>query len=335
MQQKLIAEKAGVSKATVSRVFTQNAHVMPATVERVRNAMRELGYDEDLISPFKYNQNLKTVLVDVGDITNDFLAKVTLSIHNVLYANGYNTILCNSNFNSELEIRRMHDAIKARYAGIIMVTAVESDQLIEFLEQTKTIPIVFVNRYVSCLDLDVVRCDNYQGGYMAGRYLIDNGHRKIAFLGSRKDSIITRDRLRGFAFAMQDSSLQLSDEDIYYGDNTRSSGRKFASKLFENNSGHTAIFATNDYMAAGVAHYLYDIGKDIPEDFSIICFDDSPLVGADSLDITSVSCDPFQMGESAAETFLKRISNPQGEKVRIVYSPHYTIRSSVKNLNES
>lgn len=331
INQKLIAEKAGVSYATVSRAFTRSAKVKPETLQQIRNAMQELGMRD--FDDFFLGHNIlsKMVLVVVGEIASEFFSSVISGIYEELHKKSYSISLCISNFDSSLELQQMNMAVDNGFAGIIMITAVETEELVSFL-QTVRIPVVLVNRYIRSLDIDVVRIDNYRGGYLAARHLTENGHRKIAFLSGPKSSSATQDRLRGFIDALQDQGIAFDSSHVVYGDLSRTSGRNFAEKILSKD--YTAAFIANDDMAAGAAHYLIKVGKKIPQDISLICFDDSPIINEDGLNITSFSCDPHLMGVSAAETLLKRLSNLLGERIRTIFSPHLNARESVANIKE-
>ncbi|WP_346026760.1 LacI family DNA-binding transcriptional regulator [Beduinella massiliensis] len=331
MKQKLIAEKAGVSFATVSRALTHSAKVRPETMQRIRKAMQELGIsDSDAL--FQGRGILsKTVLVVVGDIATEFFAHIILGLYDVLEANGYQMSLCNSRYDSEVEMRCIKTAEENGYAGIIMITAVETQELVSFL-QSAEIPVVLVNRYIRSLDLDVVRIDNYRGGYLAAQHLIENGHRRIAHLAGPRNSAAPQDRLRGFTEAMHDNGVPFTQDDAVFGDLSRECGKKFADWLMPRD--YTAAYIGNNYMAAGAVHQLLKLGRRVPEDISIVCFDDSPLVSEDGLNLTTISCEPQIMGRAAAETLLKRIADPLGRHVKTIYSPRLNARGSVRSLRE-
>ena len=327
--QKMIAEKAGVSFATVSRALTHSAKVRPEMMQRIRAAMNELGISsiDDL---FLGKGTLsKMVLVIVENIAIGFFANVVIGICDELKCMGYTVTLCNSSCNESDEISAIHKAEEDGYAGIIMVTVLETEQMISALTEVR-IPVVLVNRYIRSLDLDVVRIDNYRGGYLAGQCLIDNGHRRIAHLSGPKNSSAPADRLRGFTAAMQDNGCPFSQEDVVYGDLSLDCGRDFASLVA--GKGYTAIYVGNDIMAAGAVSRFEKLGIRVPEDISLICFDDSPLVSEDSLNITCISCDPKRMGHSAAEVLLKRIAEPLGQHIKIIYSPKLILRGSIQRL---
>lgn len=331
ISQKLIAEKAGVSFATVSRALTHSAKVRPETLQRIRKAMQELGISntDDLF--LGKNVLSKMVLVVVGDICKEFFANIIVGLSDVLSANGYSIVLCNSHYNSETEMDVISDAQENGYAGIIMITVVETDGLRDFLQHAQ-IPVVLVNRYIRSLDLDVVRIDNYRGGYLAAQHLIENGHRRIAHLAGPRTSSAVEDRLRGFQHAMQDSGLPFTEEDVMFGDLSRECGKVFALWLTEQN--YTAAYIGNEYMTAGAVHQLAKLGRRVPEDVSIISFDDSPLINEDGLNVSCIGYDSKTMGAYAAETLLKRIADPLSRCVKTICSPTLTNRSSVRNLIE-
>lgn len=330
IQQKQIAEKAGVSYATVSRALTHSAKVKPETLARIRKAMEELGITnaDDLF--LGRSALSKMVLVVVCDILKEFMAVVVHGIYQQLYAKGYSLSLCISNFDADMELSCMRNAAESGYAGIIMVTAVETPALVHFIQGTKT-PVIMVNRYISALDLDMVRIDNYRGGYIAGKYLLDKGHRRIAVLSGPKNSSSAYDRVRGFTAAMKDNHIPFSEDDVMFGDLLCGSGRRFAREMLGN--GYTATFITNNDMTVGAIQELNKQGKQIPQDMSCICFDDSALVNEDGLNITSISGDPLLMGVTTADILLERIENPLGEHRRVIYSPHLTERGSVRDVN--
>ena len=325
--QKQIAEMAGVSFATVSRALTHSAKVRPDTLQRIRSAMQASGVNN--CDDFFLGRSTlsKMVLVIVGDIATEFFANIVIGISDVLSAQGYSMVLCNSRYDSKVEMERLQSAQDCGYAGIIMITAMETHELVTFL-QSAAIPIVLVNRYIRTLDIDVVRIDNYRGGYMAAQYLLEKGHRHIAHLAGPRNSAAPQDRLRGFADAMKDNSIPFTAGDICYGDLSRESGKDFAQWL--EGRDYTAAYIGSNYMAAGAVHQLQKMGRSVPKDISIICFDDSPLVNENGLNLTTISCDPQEMGQATAETLLKRMADPLGRRLKMIFSPQLNLRRAAQ-----
>lgn len=333
IQQKQIAEKAGVSYATVSRAFTNSAKVCPQTMQRIRNAMTELGITNADSYFLGKSFLIKTVLVVVGDLASEFYASIIKGIYSVLEPLGYIIVLCNSNFDSTAEIQAMRRAEENGFSGAIMITAVETEELVDFLHSTK-LPVLFVNRHIRSIDMDLVRIDSYRGGYMAAEYLIRKGHRKIAHAAGDAQSSPSRDRIRGFRDAMADHHIPFGEEDIFFCGQLRSGGRAFLKEFLEKDMQYTAIFFSNTVITQGAIEILNRFGKHIPEDLSILCFDDSSALGDDGLSLTTVSFSPERMGESVAEIYLKRIADPLGDRIKMTFSPRLVERSSVANLAE-
>ena len=179
--QKTIAERAGVSYATVSRAFTNSAKVKPQTMQKIRNAMQELGITDGDDMLLGKGFVSKAVLVIVSDISNYFYSKVVKGICEGLDPLGYTVVLCHCGLDANRALAAMRRAMENGYSGIIMITVTATEEIIQLL-QSSSIPIVLVNRYISALDLDTVRIDNYRGCYMAAQYLWERGHRHIARL---------------------------------------------------------------------------------------------------------------------------------------------------------
>lgn len=330
INQKLIAEKAGVSCATVSRAFTKNARVRPRTMEKIIAAMEEMGI-EDPETFFAQIEAPKQILVLVGDVSDEFYARTIKGISDQAHSMGMIATLCNSNFDFDIESRYLYYAEQHNYAGVIMLT-IEASQGMTRLLQSYRLPVILVNRFIRTLDMDVVCIDNYRGGYMAANHLISKGHRKIAYLAGKRTSSAQQDRLKGFCDAMTDANLELPERDIFWGDNSRACGKEFVNQFFAKANHFTAVFAANNPMAAGAVNRLLEMGYRIPSDISIICFDDVSPASEGNVKLTTISYDPYVMGVASIDTLLKRIKNPLQEKMRIIYSPHITVRESVRDL---
>lgn len=331
INQKLIAEKAGVSCSTVSRAFTKNAKVHPDTLLKIQTAMSELGI-EDPNAVLTAPPPARQVLIIVADITDEFQADAIKGISDHLYQSDMITVLCNSNHDWQMEETYLKYAEANHFAGVIIMSAVGSPKLIELLTHY-SIPVILVNRFIRALDMDVVCIDNYRGGYMAARHLIENGHREIAYLSGSRLSTAHQDRLHGFTDAIMDAGLSLSPDHVFYGDNSRNSGKDFINHFFSRKNNFTAVFASNNPMAIGSLTKLQELGYHVPDDVSIICFDDTQLVKDGKIKLSTVSYDPYLMGAAAVDSLLSRIDKPFSEKIKITYSPHLTMRDSVRSLS--
>lgn len=330
--QKLIAEKAGVSCSTVSRAFTKNARVHPETLAKIQAAMSELGMaDPAAILPAPSAS--RQVLIIVPDISDMFHADTLKGICDQLYKSDMIAVLCNSNHDDfQIEETYLKYAESNHFAGVIMLSVVASQPLIELLKHY-SLPVILVNRFIRTLDMDVVCIYNYRGGYMAARCLLDHGHQNIAYLTGSRLSTAHQDRLRGFSDAMTDAGIPLAPEQIFYAkDNSRNSGRDFVNHFFTQKNQITAIFTSSNPTAIGALTRLLELGYSVPDDVSIICFDDTPLVNDGRIKLSTVGYEPYLIGIAAVDSLLSRINKPSAEKIKITYSPHLTIRDSIRNL---
>ena len=222
------------------------------------------------------------------------------------------------------------------FAGVIMLTVESSPGMIALL-RNYTLPVVLVNRFIRSLDMDVVSIDNYRGGYMAASYLLEHGHRCVAYLAGKRESTAQQDRLRGFTDAMADAGISFRQQNVFWGDNTRDSGRDFAGSFFGDHAKgkYTAVFAANNPMAVGALTRLLELGGSVPLEISMICFDDVTPARDGSIKLTTISYDPYLMGTTAVDSLMKRIEKPHQEKIKSTFSPHVTVRDSVKDISAS
>lgn len=328
INQKDIAAAAGVSRATVSRAFTQNANISPKTLNKIQNAMERLGLDPIPWYPAGENKKSRHVVVMAGDVANEFYSHIIKGICDKFQTLGIYPIVCNSNYDSQFEEEQIRFAQENGCLGIILVTAVESETLVERLKKT-SIPVILVNRYIHSLDMDMVCIDNYGGGYTAANCLLQNGHIKIAHLAGEKHSTPQQDRVRGFRDAIRDFGKRSVTHNVFYGEQSAERGERFAETIIKNPEAYTAVFAPACPIAYGLVNRLRRAGITVPKDLSVICFDDSVLIDERGLNLSTVGYDPYTMGVYAADTLVRRLENSHTGKFRLLLEPVLIDRGSV------
>ena len=330
--QKIIAEKAGVSEATVSRAMNQSANVSPKTLRKIQETMKSLGLQPlTAISPVPKSKS-GYVLVMAGDIANYFFSLVIKGICDQLVREGLLPVVCNSNYDERMEEQQILRAEKNNYLGIIMVTAMEHPILTEVIRDIDT-PLVMVNRYIHSIETHTVCIDNYMGGYVAATHLVENGHRRIAYFASLKGSTPQEDRIHGFFDAIKE--LQISDFHckVFYGTSGVERGRQLALTLVRQGMPYSAIFVADCQIAVGVVNALNDFGYCIPDNISILCFDDSPYINEAGLCLSTVKYDPYAMGRTAVNTLIQNLGRGHGEdKAHVVLMPQLLRRRSVRKI---
>lgn len=330
IDQKTIAEKAGVSRATVSRAFTQNANISPKTLAKIQNAMEELGLQPLAWLPNESWKKNKFVLVIVGDISNYFFSRVIKGICDKVLKLGLLPIVCNSNYDSQIEESQIEFADANNYQGIIFVTATERPTLSAVLSRVK-IPVIFVNRYIHSFESDTVCIDNFKGGYIAATHLIEKGHRRIAHIASYRDSTPQEDRIRGFRAALAERPNQYQYK-VYYGAGSLERGSQLVHEIVREGIPYSALFVADCQIAIGIVNALRELGYRVPEDLSILCFDDAPYIDEFGLRLSTVAYDPYDMGQAAVDLLMQRLDDREGSISHVELMPRLIQRGSVHGV---
>ncbi len=323
-----IAKASGVSIATVSRVLSNKDKVKKETYELVMKNAKAYKYQYQ--SKDSSSTDAKIMLI-CGDITSQAFQSIIGSAVSLFNKHGYKASVYYSEYQSDIEEDYVRFAHRDNYKGILLLSAMETTELIKLLSK-KTCPVVLVNRFIRSMDLAAVCMDNFRGGYMATSYLIDKGHKYIAHLGGPVNSTTSQDRLRGYQKAMYDAGLPITDDAVFIGDLSYSSGYKFGEHFINNMKNFTAVFCSNDAMTAGFINKLSEYNLRIPDDLSCICFDDTPLVREGPVKLTTVSRDSDAMGIVAAEMMIEMITTGNEVKRKVVFPPILHERDSVKSI---
>lgn len=333
---KEVAKKSGVSITTVSRVINGSAKVKAETRERIQKAMTKLDFQPNRVAQRLRASNGRSKLLGliIPDIQNQFYSNIVRGIEDVTYGNDYAVILCNSDENPNKE-RFYLEVLKSESVdGIILPPIHQFDEEIEsFIELG--IPIVCVDRKLMRKKVDTVVIGNEKGGYDAVKHLIELGHKKIAILTSSLQFSSFNERQMGYERALKENGIEVDKRLIKEGDPRSSeTARALTDELLNLDTPPTAIFATNNLMTLGVLKALSKLNLKIPDDISIIGFDDLPWAEAISPPLTTVRQPAYEMGKKAAELFFKRVEDSSREPEEIVMDPKLIIRGSTASLVE-
>lgn len=328
---KQLSELSGFSPATISRVITNKGNVKKETRIEIQKLLAKYNYKLNLSDGRKSAYRERTVLLLIGDMSNQFYIEQVTYLAESIRNNNYVPMIAYTDGEITGEEEYTEMAISEGYAGMVYLNVRGGEHLAQILNESK-IPAVFLNRSIDYPSFDSVCSDNYRGGYMAAKYLIERGHRKIGHLAGNRYSNTTRERVRGYGDAMKESCLPVTDYSIYYGNLDRESGYKFGESIIKEDMGYTAIFCGNDLMADGLYRALQDYGVRVPEDISIVCYDNTII--SRNLNLTRVSSNPRKMGERAIELLLKRISDREADAQSVLFSPVILPGESVMRRNE-
>ena len=326
-----VAEHAGVSVTTVSHVVNNTRAVNPDTRKRVEEAMRILGYQPNVVARSLRRGKTHTIGIILPDSANPYFAEVVRGVEDTSFSHGYSVILCNSDNDLDKERLYTNVLLEKQVDGIIIVAAGLSSENIRNL-LAREIPLVLVDRRVPEVDADYVLTDNQGGGRLATRHLIDRGHRTIACIAGLEGVKLSSDRIAGYQEALEQAGIAIQPQLILRGDFQYQSGYHAAQRLFGNRSMPTAIFACNDLMAIGAYRFAHEKGLRIPDQLSIVGFDDIRLAAYAYPPLTTIRQSKHTMGASAAKLLIERMAHRELAPRLEVLDTQLVIRQSTAQI---
>ena len=324
-----VAEKARVSVSTVSHVINQTRFVSLETRGRVLAAMQELKYQPNRLASSLRRKDKATATLGllIPDSTNSFFAEVLRGVEDASFEAGYSVIVCNSDDNADKEINYLNVLLSKQVDGIVLVPSGAKKASLDLLHYRNSTA-VLVDREIQGADLDSVVVDNERGGLAAVQYLIELGHKRIGCITGPSLFTPSAARVEGYKRALEEAGISSDDELIVAGDFRPLSGYAAASRLISLSSQPTAIFACNDMMAIGALRAINETGIHVPEDISVVGFDDIALATFTYPSLTTVAQPSYEMGMRAAELLLNRLRNPGSPTRRELLSPSLVVRDS-------
>ena len=318
-----VAELARVSLGTVSNVVNNPDRVLPETRRRVEEAIKELGWVPNLHAKELRAGRSTTVGLAVMDVVNPFFADLLRGAQQHLEIEGLNAIIGDADNRPDREAAVLRSFRDQRVAGVILgpigTLPPESGLL-----GAAGIPMVLVDRADSATH-STVGVDDVAGGELAGRHLIERGHRSLAFVGGSMSLAQVRDRLAGFRRVVADGGatlLTLTVDALDF-----ASGRQAAEQLVgPNRPTPTAVFCANDMLAIGLLQGLLSRGLRVPEDIAIVGYDDIDFAAAAAVPLSSVAQPRRELGRAAAQLLLAEIAG--GEHQHVIHQPSLVVRES-------
>lgn len=311
---KEVAKVANVSITTVSRVSNGSKGVSAKTRRRVLNAIKELGYSPSAMASGLKTRISKSIGIAVPDTIGDFYGEVIDGIESVATENGYNLIISLNHHIIKEELKAVNFFKAKKVDGAILVTTLDDDDYVRSLIEGG-FDIVLLDRAPRGLKVDTVKTDNFRGGYIATEYLLNLGHSAILLIRGLSCLDSSRERFNGYKRALKDKKIEYDSTFILNGDFTIDSGYTTIKKyLDEKGLNFTAVFAANDQMAIGAIKALNDKGIVVPDEVSIVGFDDSYISPYILPSLTTIKQRKEEMGKVATELLLNRISSFDKEK---------------------
>lgn len=323
-----VAKAAGVSQPTVSRVFTKTASVDPQKAARVRAVAKELGYIPNLVARSLNSGQTFRIGVVLAYLKNGFFGEALQSLSKVLNAQGYSVTVYFAG-NSADEIDDIVDGLLAdQVDGIVLASISLSNALVQRVRKSG-IPCVLFNRGQTDPDASMVVASNFDGAKRATQFLIEAGHKRIAHIAGWRGALNGIDRREGFLSAMQDAGLEPVDcVDCHF---RREVAIEETRRLFGSDTPPDALFVANDHMAFGVLEVLREeLGLRVPEDVSVIGYDDAPMASWKTFDLTTVRQPLSQMIDETCRMLIAEIKDRERAPERVVIPGELIVRGSAR-----
>jgi LacI family transcriptional regulator len=305
-----IASELGVSQSTVSRALRGDPRVAPATRARVLDAARRSNYTPNLAARSLITRRTRTVGVVVSDITNPFYPELLEILHNEFALADYRTFLINERTDAHLEQHVAELINGGAVDGLVYVSAVLGTPLPG--RGVSARPIVLLNREIDSTTVDAVVSDNRGGGRAVAEALVRMGHRRIALIAGPENTSTSRDRELGFMEQLKSSGIPFDEQMRRVGQFSHHSGYQWCLDLLAADTRPTAVFAANDVIAFGALDAARRIEIRVPEELSIVGFDDIDMAGWEGFSLTTVRQPLPEMARAAAHLLMERIASDDG-----------------------
>lgn len=330
---KEVAERANVSIATVSRVLNNKEIVNPKTRAKVENAIRDLNYLPNRVAQRLRSTSRKKKLIGVvlPDIQNPFYVDVIRGIEDTAYKNQFAVMI--GNFSQDEEKERLYlDILQSEDVdGMIVAPSHGKDRhLLKVIENGHAV--VCIDRGLSGVDIDVVKVDNEAGVYGAIEYLISLGHKRIAHITGMPQIPTTSERVNGFEKALREHGFEVDPELIRPSNSSYESGAELMQELLELEQPPTAVFAANNLLTLGALRTIHERGLNVPDDISIIGFDDMYWSMSLNPPLTAVRQSGYEIGKRATMLLLAGIYAPRDTKTRLILPTELIVRKSCRRI---
>lgn len=333
MNIKDVAQMAGVSISTISRVINNTAYVSPEIKERIEQVLAETGYRPNSLAKELLQNKTNTIGVLLPRIDLGTFAVIVSGISEVLTEHNYNIILANTFDKDEEELRYLDLFYTKRVDGILwFATGIEEKHRIAL--SRLRIPVIIVGQSGQFLECPAIRMDNFGAARAMVQYLISLGHRRIGCIGvSDHDENIGRMRREGYVAALAEAGISFDQKLVVTGDFEYPSGERGASLLMNNtNPKPTAIYCITDRLAMAASSWLQQNGYRVPQDISVACIDDPEVLSYASPAITTMGFDYVETGKRAAQMIISRINGETIDSQEVIMPYTLQKRDSVQNI---
>lgn len=322
-----VAREAGVSIATVSHVMNGKGKISRERREEILDIMQRLNYRPNAIASALAGKKTYTLGLLVPDISNPFFAEIARSVEDHGHQLGYSVIICSTD-NQEEKVKRYVSLLRQKQVdGVIIGTGVSHGELLKPLQE-HSLAIALIARDNPALGASSVRVHDLEGGRLAAEHLLRLGHRRLAVLAEHERVTSSNERVRGFVEAAASLGLGPSPDYMAACDHKIEDGYRRAKAILELEEPPTALFCCNDLLAIGALQAIRELGLRVPEDCSVVSFDDTILARVTDPPLTVIAQPMEQMGRLAVDLVVRNLSSHGEPPQRIVLPPELVIRRS-------
>ena len=323
-----VAQRAQVSRATVSRVLNNNSRVDETLRARVLEAVQVLGYQPNHVARRLRARSSTVIGLIISDIQNPYFISVIRGVEDTSYTQHMSVVLCNSDEDVAKQQLYLQLMESEHVAGLIIVPANSHDNAGLVRLKQAGIPIILLDRIVETLQVDAVKVDNVRGAYEAVNHLIVLGHQQIGMISGFKHLTTGDERYHGYRDALNAAGLPIDDKLVRFGDFKTESGYRLTRELMSAPNPPQALFVANNLMTLGAMRALRELGVRIPEDIALVGFDDMPWSGELFSPLTAVSQPTYELGQEAVQLLMRRISQPNAPYRTVVLQTQLIVRES-------
>jgi len=321
-----IAKMLGVSESSVSRALNGTPGISDALRAKILAFIDEVGYRPNTLAQSLSKGRLNIIALILGDVRNPFYADLTFDIQRLLSESGYMVMLFNSEYDMTRELELIRLAEQFNFAGLILITAKESSTTARL--QHLDMPVVLVNRILPHFDGSSVLLDNFKAGYIAVMHLLELGHSKIGFISGHSVSSASNQRYEGYRQALSNFGLSFHEEHMYESDLKIETGYQIAKDFVSQPEKPSAMIIVNDLTAIGFMDGCKQHGLCIPQNLSIVSFDNIRMSSLLGIELTTIDQHVDQMSEHAVALMLKQLSSETHRPERIVLDPTLIVRKT-------
>ena len=302
-----IARRTGLGLATISSYFN-GGNVREKNRIKIEEAIEELHYEVNEVARGLKTNATRTIGVVIPELNNTFCAEIITGMEDVLRSHGYATIVCDCRTDKKLEREAVEFLTRRRVDGIINMPVDEEGNHLKRFQKTGK-PIVLIDRKIQGINCDSVLVDNKKAAEDAVRYFIERGHRNIGIIGGPEEVFTAQERMAGYYKALESAGIPMSESLIWHGDYTIQGGVRGLEELVQNNLEMTAVFVTNYEMTMGAMIGVNELGIRIPEQLSMIGFDNLQFARACNPKLTIVAQPTDGIAREVAKVMLNHLEN--------------------------